>query len=241
MQWWHLTIPVASLPVVVALVFLMLLDRVRRAEHLAMHPHATAEVAHGTSDRVGIVVFGATTTSQGPSRELIARLRHAESIWATGDAQMIAVSGGTVGDLDEVADMAAYLRERGIPPTAVVEARPGSNTRQTIRAMHRIGIQSGLDRWIAVSTPFHARRIRDEARRLRLRVRVSGPPDSPEMVNLAVHRSRVMTEALATVYYVLPAWLTSRIRTSKGTWRHQLPRALARSSMLSRFRARGQR
>jgi len=56
---------------------------------------------------------------------------------------------------------------------------------------------------------------------------VSGAKDSPETVDRAVHRVRVITEAIATVYYLLPPSITARVRTSTGTLRHSLPLYLA--------------
>ena len=243
MQWGFLTTAgtvLAGVIVASALAFRLLIARVVRAENAAVSLPFTGpldRVEHG-SEATGIVVFGATTYASGPSRELAARLRHAMDIWAFGHARVIAVSGGTADGLDEVSDMAAFLKDMGVPATAVVEARPGGNTRQTFTTMRRIGTHLNIERWIAVSTPFHARRIRDEARRAGLDVVVSGPADSPEMMNSRVHRARIITEAIATCYYAMPACVTTRIRTSKGSWRHRFPRALARRPWLRNEMAR---
>ena len=174
-----------------------------------------------------LVVFGAETLPSGPSRELASRLSHTVRLWHAGVADVVVVSGGISGDLDEVADMAAFLLDAGLPEKVVREGRPGGNTRQTIATMARMGVEGGLGPWIAVSTPYHARRIRDEARRAGIDVVVSGPADSPETINRAVHRSRVITEAVASVYYLLPTSLTARLRTTTGTLRHSLPLLLA--------------
>ena len=61
------------------------------------------------------------------------------------------------------------------PAAAIIQGRPGGNTRETISAMARLEVDELLGPWIAVSTPFHARRIRDEARRAGIDVVVSGP------------------------------------------------------------------
>lgn len=207
----------------------VLVGRVLLAERRATRPPV---LSTRPGDRSAIVVFGAETLPTGPSRELAARLRHARDLFAQGLASVVVVSGGTVVDgegriLDETADMAAWLIDEGVPVEAVLIGRPGGNTRQTVATMARMTRDEGLHPWLAVSTPYHARRIRDEAWRAGIDVVVSGPDDSPETRSRRVHRSRVLTEALASLYYVLPPTLTARVRTSAGTWRHRIPLRLA--------------
>jgi uncharacterized SAM-binding protein YcdF (DUF218 family) len=194
--------------------------RVKRAETEALRP---VVVTSRPGMRPALVVFGAETTLTGPSPELSARLSQALRLWQSGVAQMIVVSGGVSGSLDEVADMFSFLTDAGVPTQVIMEGRPGGNTRQTISTIERIGAEHSMSPWIAVSTPFHARRIRDEARRAGIDVVVSGPKDSPETLDQAIHRARVITEAIATVFYLLPPSITTRVRTSTGTLRHSLP------------------
>ncbi|MCX6431786.1 MAG: YdcF family protein [Actinobacteria bacterium] len=201
-----------------------LVARVLRAERDAVRPVVLTPTP---GQRTALVVFGAETLPTGPSRELASRLSHTVRLWHAGVADVVVASGGVDGELDEVAAMVTALRGAGLPPDAVLEGRPGGNTRQTLATMARMYTEEGLGPWIAVSTPYHARRIRDEAHRAGVEVVVSGPADSPETINRAVHRSRVMTEAVATLYYVLPTSLTSRLRTTTGTLRHSLPLLLA--------------
>lgn len=206
-----------------------LVGRVLLAERQSMRPPVLPTRA---GDRAAIIVFGAETLPTGPSRELAARLRHALGLFDQGLASVIVVSGGTVVDdqgrtLDETADMAAWLIDHGVPADAVIPGLPGGNTRQTVATMARMTRDAGLHPWLAVSTPYHAQRILDEARRVGVDVVVSGPADSPEMLAQRVHRSRVLTEALAAVYYVLPSTVTAQVRTSAGTWRHRIPLLLA--------------
>jgi uncharacterized SAM-binding protein YcdF (DUF218 family) len=200
------------------------LARVVRAEAAALKPvfYTPKPGMHPA-----LVVFGCETLPTGPSRELSARLSHAHWLWRHDVAKVIVVSGGVDGELDEVTDMTTFLIEAGVPSEAIIQGRPGGNTRETISTMARLGVDEFLGPWIAVSTPFHARRIRDEALRAGIDVVVSGPKDSPETLDRAVHRSRVITEAIATVYYLLPLAVTARVRTSTGTLRHRLPWYLA--------------
>ena len=203
------------------------LVRVVRAEADALKP---VSIGSKPGLRPALVVFGCETLPTGPSRELSARLLHAYQLWQADLAKVIVVSGGVSGNLDEVADMANFLIDAGVPAEAIMQGRPGGNTRQTIATMARIGMEQGLGPWIAVSTPFHARRIRDEARRVRIDVVVSGPGDSPETLDRAVHRARLITETIATLFYLLPTSVTDRVRTSTGSLRHSLPLYLAGKS-----------
>lgn len=203
----------------------LVVARVVRAESKALAP-VTLRPEPG--DKLAIIVFGAETESTGPSDELASRLRHALRLYELGVASVIVVSGGVVIDdegriLDETADMSAWLIEHGVPAESVIMGLPGDNTRQTVSTMARLSRELGLHPWVAVSTPYHARRILDEARRAGIDVIVSGPADSPESLVPRVRRVRVLTEAIATVFYVLPESVTSRVRTSAGTWRHRIP------------------
>lgn len=202
----------------------VLLTRVVRAESAAMRPVVTAPTP---GRRPALLVFGCETLPTGPSDELAARLEHALRLWRLGAAEVIVVSGGITGELDEVADMVEFLHRANVPLQAIVEGRPGDNTRQTIATAAHIGDQELLGPWIAVSTPFHARRIRDEAWRAGIEVVVSGPSDTPETLDRAIHRARIVTEVAATLFYLLPSSVTARVRTSAGTLRHRLPRMLA--------------
>lgn len=202
----------------------LLIVRVIRAERDALKP---PRWERRTRDHPAIAVFGAETLPSGPSQELISRLAHARQLLDAGVGEVIVVSGGAAGALDEVADMVWWLTEHGVPIESIQTGRPGANTRQTATTLARLTRTYGFRPWIAVSTPFHSRRIRDEARRVGIDVVVSGPADSPEMRDPALRRARVVTEAAATAFYLLPECVTSRVRTSAGSWRHSVPLRLA--------------
>lgn len=203
---------------------ILLVQRVVQAERDAMRP----PVVESTADRTpAIVVFGARTLPQGPSPELTARLRHALDLHQAGVGEFIIVSGGVDGELDEVTAMREWLEERGVPGSSILDGRPGGNTRETVATIATVALQHDLGPIVAVSSPFHARRIRDEAARSGFAVIVSGPPLSPETINAPVRRARILTEAVATAVYHLPPHATSRISSAMGPWRHTLPRILA--------------
>ncbi|HQZ84882.1 MAG: hypothetical protein QG671_854 [Actinomycetota bacterium] len=183
----------------------------------------------------GIVVFGATVTPAGPCAELRARLDHAFNLWQRGVAPVLIVSGGWDGDIDEVAAMGDYLVRRGAPMAAVVEARPGDNTRLTLRAVRGLG----GGRYVAVSTPYHAYRIRTESERQRIDLRVDCPSTTPEMRQPRVRRARLQAEVAGVLLYSLPEPVAARLRSAVGGLRYSVPLLLAGRFADSRRRRRG--
>jgi uncharacterized SAM-binding protein YcdF (DUF218 family) len=196
--------------------------RVLGAERAAQRPPVISSEPGRTP---AILVLGATATPSGPSRELAARLDHGWRLWRLGVASVVVVSGGRDGEIEEV-----YLTDLGVPSEQVIDGRPGNNTRQSLASAARIGAEHALGPWIAVSTPYHARRLRDEGKRRGLTLVASGPGDSPEMRNARVHRVRVATEIAGTVLYALPAPVMASISRVVGRHRHSLPRLIARAS-----------
>jgi uncharacterized SAM-binding protein YcdF (DUF218 family) len=201
---------------------------VRRAERAASAPLTAAAdlLARGPAGQPpadAVVVFGAAVHPDGPSAELRARLDHALALWRLGVAPLILVSGGLDGGLDEVDTMTAYLVGLGVPGDAVAPARPGDTTRQSLRTLRGLGDR----RYVAVSSPYHALRIRAEARRQGLRLTVSAPTSTPETRDAALYRVRFASELFALVWYALPPRLTAHVPTGPGTLRHVAPRVLA--------------
>ena len=201
---------------------------VRRAERAASAPrHDAADLVPrdpaGRPAADALVVFGAAVHEDGPSAELRARLDHALALWRMGVAPLIIVSGGMDAGLDEVEAMTAYLVGRGVPGDAVAPARPGGTTRQSLRTLRGLGDR----RYVAVSSPYHALRIRAEARRQGLRVTVSAPASTPETRDAALYRARFASELFALVWYALPPRLTAHVATGPGTLRHVAPSVLA--------------
>lgn len=173
-----------------------------------------------------IVVFGAQVQPWGPSNELRSRLDVAMALLEAGEGDLIAMIGGVVGHLDEVESMVAYARTRGVPDDRVIGARPGQNTREQVATMRRLYDEGVGSSFIAVSSAFHLRRIEDEARRRGHVVRTAAPAVSPETQDPRLYRSRVLTEALGTLWYALPPRWTKALPTSAGTLRHSGPLVL---------------
>lgn len=200
----------------------------RRAEREASAPlagpAATLPPATNPQGRaaVAVVVLGAAAGEQGPSAELRARLDHAAALWRLGAAPVILVSGGTTAEVDETDVMRDHLVLAGIPAEAVGEARPGGTTRETLRTLAR----RGPGPYLLVSSPYHALRLRSEARRQGIDARVSAPASTPETRRPATHRVRFGSELVAIVWYALPPAWTARTSTRPGTARHVVPHVL---------------
>lgn len=190
-------------------------------------------------DPEAIVVFGTTATAAGPSRVLRARLDQAARLWRAGVAPVLVVTGGVADGVDEVDVMRDWLVADGIPPDAVLPARPGHNTRASVRAIDGMGYR----RVVAVSTPFHAARIEAEGRRRGIAIATSSPPSIPPSLRLRISRAAFISESAGLMWYELPPAVASRVYTGPGSFRHLVPRVLAGEvraldAIRSRLRAR---
>lgn len=185
-------------------------------------------VARGSDERHAggadaIVVFGAEALPDRPSRELQARLDHATALWRAGRAPVILCSGGIVGDVSEAAVMARALRAAGVPASAIEVDDRGTCTRATIAETMRLGA-GRWDRVIAVSSPYHMRRIELEARRQGLACTLSAPPDTPIMRHPRRRRLQSAREVVAIWFYAFEA-LTGRGASATAPDRPGLPQA----------------
>lgn len=192
--------------------------RVRRSERRHLQP---SERRPDSAD--AIVVFGAHAYPDRPSRELACRLDHGIELWRAGVAPVIAVSGGIDGDLDEVEVMADYLRRCGVPAAAVVPARPGGNTRQTLQAVAGLPGQ----RFVAVSSPYHSYRIEAESRRQQVEVITDCPAVTAEYSSERLVKVRRRSEVLGVLFYAIPDPVAVAIRRRVGRLRHTVPHRLA--------------
>lgn len=192
--------------------------RVRRSE--LRHGQPSLRVP-GAAD--AIVVFGARVHPDRPSPELARRLDHAIELWRAGVAPVIAVSGGIDGDLDEVVVMSEYLVQQGVPVEAVVPARPGGNTRETLRAVAQLDGR----RFVAVSSPYHSYRIEAEARRAHVAVVTDCPATTPEYRSQRLARVRRRSEVVGVLFYALPDPVAVVVRRRVGRLRHTVPDRLA--------------
>jgi uncharacterized SAM-binding protein YcdF (DUF218 family) len=170
-----------------------------------------------------IVVFGAQVLPDRPSRELASRLDHAVELWRARVAPIIAASGGIDGELDEVAIMMDYLAQAGVPDEAIMPARPGGNTRETLQTVATLDGR----RFVAVSSPYHSYRIEAEARRQHLDVVADCPATTPECRHPRLAKIRRRSEVLGVLFYAVPDPAAVTIRRWVGRLRHTVPHRLA--------------
>jgi len=145
-----------------------------------------------------IVVLGAAQYDGRPSGALAQRLDHALELYEEGFAGIIVVTGGRrEGDrFTEAAASAAYLRQHGVPDSALRLEIGGTNSWEQLAAAARFLRREGVTEVVLVSDPWHALRIDAIASEVGLdahvspagRVPVDFPRLSRETVAVAVGR-----------------------------------------------------
>ncbi len=122
-----------------------------------------------------IVVLGAAQYDGDPSPVLAGRLDHALELYEAGVAPMIVVTGGKqVGDrFTEAASSYTYLREAGVPESAILREEQGENTWEQLAATTRFLDERGVGSAVLVSDDYHALRLDRIAEELGLDAQVS--------------------------------------------------------------------
>lgn len=112
-----------------------------------------------------IVVLGAAQYNGKPSRIFESRLDHARRLYEAGVASTVMTSGGSkAGDAYTEADAGArWLVAHGVPASATVPVREGSDTLRSLRAVSDLAHQRGWHTAVLVSDPWHSLRARTMA------------------------------------------------------------------------------
>jgi uncharacterized SAM-binding protein YcdF (DUF218 family) len=115
-----------------------------------------------------IVVLGASQFDGRPSSILEARLSHAKDLYDEGvAARIMTVGGGAPGDrFTEGGSGARWLREQGVPASAVTAVEEGRNTIDSLEAATPALVAQGVRSIVIVSDPWHSLRSRTIARDL---------------------------------------------------------------------------
>jgi vancomycin permeability regulator SanA len=126
-----------------------------------------------------IVVMGAAQYDGRPSPQLAARLDHAVSLWNDRLAPMVIVTGGNQeGDrFTEASTSAAYLVERGVPSSAIVQEDAGSTTHDSLDRARAL-VDESVETVLIVTDPYHALRSKLTAEEAGFTAYVSPAPDS---------------------------------------------------------------
>lgn len=126
-----------------------------------------------------IVVLGAAQYDGRPSLVFRDRLDRARELFDAGHAARIVVTGGRQpGDrFTEAAAGYQYLREEGVPESALMREIAGTNTYESLKEASEFLIDQGLTTVVLVTDGFHAYRVRAVAGELGLDATVSPARD----------------------------------------------------------------
>jgi uncharacterized SAM-binding protein YcdF (DUF218 family) len=108
-----------------------------------------------------IVVLGAAQYDGTPSPALRLRLDHAVDLYEDGVAEVVVVTGGRKeGDrFTEAMAGYEYLRDEGVPASALLTEDQGTNTWESLAAAAELLRGEGRTRVVLVSSPYHSLRI----------------------------------------------------------------------------------
>ncbi|MGH8714251.1 MAG: peptidoglycan DD-metalloendopeptidase family protein [Casimicrobiaceae bacterium] len=174
-------------------------------------PGLAATVKQALQKADAIVVFGAAVWPDGPSATLKVRVTRAAELYAQGLAPTLLCTGGWSNGRSEAQAMRSLLAAQGVPDEAVIPDDGGVTTREALRSVRRFG----TGRWhrvIAVSSPYHMRRIAAEARRQGVDVLCCpAPRPGPRTWRLLYYDARqLMREAIALPAYAV-TWQLGRL------------------------------
>ena len=145
-----------------------------------------------------IVVLGAAQYDGRPSPVLQSRLDHAVTLYRSGAAPLVVVTGGQQpGDRSREATVsAAYLTANGVPETAIRREVDGRNTWEQLAASARFLADEAVSDVVLVSDPLHNQRLLLTAREVGFRAQVSATPDS--RITGSSYQRMAVRETLAT-------------------------------------------
>lgn len=169
--------------------------RVLMAAFLAVLIAGTGYILLGEGDTVDagappayVVVLGAQTHGDRPSRTLRERLDKAAAYLTEHPEAFCIVTGGQGADetQPEAEVMAAYLTAAGIDPDRIAQETQSENTRENLQNAAEIARSHGLDasRVLVITSEFHLRRASYIAGTLGLRVSKLGSRTTPYILRL---------------------------------------------------------
>lgn len=192
--WWVALRVVAAALVAVAL---LVAGTALRVWQVAREDHRPPSDA--------IVVLGSAQYDGRPSAVLQARLDHAVTLFREGVApRVVTVGGNRSGDrFTEASAGARYLRDHGVPASAVVAVPEGRDTLQSMRAVAATFGERGWHSAVLVTDPWHELRSEQMARDLGLRVSGSPTRTGPVVQTRATELRYVARETAGYLYYRL--------------------------------------
>jgi uncharacterized SAM-binding protein YcdF (DUF218 family) len=114
----------------------------------------------GATKADAIIVLGAAQYNGRPSPVLQGRLDHALTLYREGLAPTVVLTGGRrVGDrFTEATAGYNYLREHGMPDSALLKEVDGTTTWNSLQAVSRFLLPKGKDQVVLVTDGYHAMR-----------------------------------------------------------------------------------
>ncbi|MBX6341001.1 MAG: YdcF family protein [Thermomicrobiaceae bacterium] len=134
-----------------------------------------------TAPADAIIVLGTAQWNGRPSTTLRARLDHALELYRQGYAPLIVLTGGVgTGDTYSEAEVGRdYLREQGVPDTALLAVPAGRTSYQSLAEARNALAARAMRRVLLVSDPFHMFRVKRMASDLGLSPLASPTQTSP--------------------------------------------------------------
>lgn len=152
-----------------------------------------------------IVVLGARQTNGVPSPVFQARLDEAYSLYSTGLAPLLILTGG-YGEGEVVSEAETgrrYLLQQGVPAGALLAENTGTTTWQSLTNIVRIAEEASIQRIIVVSDGFHLWRAKKMATDLGFTVYTVPAKSSPIADNALAELRYVLREHIVVLLYVL--------------------------------------
>lgn len=140
-----------------------------------------------------ILVLGAAQYDGRPSPALQRRLEHALSLYQSGVAPRIVLTGSK-RPADRFTEAYAgykYLIQAGVPEKDLILVDTGSSSWESLAAAKRILKRENINEVTLVSDSYHNRRLQSIARELGISERVSPTTGSPTVRQIAGETARV--------------------------------------------------
>lgn len=156
-----------------------------------------------------IVVMGAAQWDGRPSPVLQERLDHAVELWREGYAPLVVVTGGNqAGDrFTQGMTGHAYLRQVGLPESAIRVEVAGTNSYQELSASAAILRGEGLSPEVVIVTdPYHSLRVSQIAGEVGLSASVS-PTDAGSSVREMARETAAVAIGRVMGYRRLSNWI----------------------------------